>query len=190
MGRHSSPEQGPFFRSVLAWFMPWLLISVVVGVAVWILVNALAGEEIKPVTADVSPTPTAKASPAPSQTEMVIATPEPSKKPRKDPKPKRTKDPGPPPLITEAVNIQVLNGTGDTSVDDRIAAKLEGLGFRIEAIDESSAAYPRTTVFWSYPEAQEAAERLAARFGWLVDEKPDNLSTTVAVHVVVGEDEV
>jgi hypothetical protein len=44
-------------------------------------------------------------------------------------------------------------------------------------------------VFWSFPSAREAAERLAARFGWLAQEKPSNLSSQVDIHVVVGSDE-
>jgi hypothetical protein len=31
---------------------------------------------------------------------------------------------------------------------------------------------------------------LAARFGWVADEKPGNLADTVSIHVVVGKDEI
>lgn len=190
MGRHSAGEQGPFIRSVLGWFVPWFLIAAVVGVAVWILVNALGGDEAKPVADAGSPTPSATATPSRTDTKpkVAVASPKPKAKPK--PKARKTKRPGPPPLITADINIQVLNGTSDPAVDDAIAARLEGLGFRIEAIDGSSAVYHRTTVFWSYPEAQKAAEVLARRFGWVAQPKPDNLSDTVAVHVVVGADEV
>ncbi len=124
----------------------------------------------------------------PSETEIVVASPEPSR--TKKPKPNKTKEAEQVALITEGINVQVLNGTADTSADDAVAARLSGLGFRIEAIDDSSAAYARTTVFWSYPEAQKAAEALATRMGWIAKPKPENLSATVALHVVVGEDEV
>ena len=186
MGRHSKGEQGPFYRSLFGWFLPWFLIAVVVAVAIWFLVNALGGEEIEPTAADPSPSPTA--SPTPTETEIVIATPRPT--PSETPTPKKTKEPEDVALITDGINIQVLNGTSDTSVDDAVADRLTGLGFQVEAIDDSSKAYSQTTVFWSYPEAQKAGEALAARMGWLVQPKPDNLSNTVALHVVVGADEV
>ena len=71
-----------------------------------------------------------------------------------------------------------------------MADRLAGLGFVIEAVEGSSKTYPATTVFWSYPEAEDAARALAERFGWVAEAKPANLSETVAIHVVVGEDEI
>lgn len=185
MGRHSAGEQGPFYRSVLGWFLPWLLIAAVVGVAVWILVNMVGGDESKPPVADRSPS--ASPTPSPTETEIAIATPSPTPS---EPEPGDSPKPKPVRLITEGINVQVLNGTSDTAADDALADRLAGLGFTIEAIEDSSVRYPRTTVFWSYPEAQEAAEALAARFDWVAEEKPANLSDTVALHVVVGEDEL
>ena len=190
MGRHSKGDQGPFYRSLLGWFLPWLLIALVVGVAIWFLVNAIGGDEVTPSAADRSPSPTRSPEPTPSETEIVVASPEPAESKTPRPKPTRSKEPKQAALITEGINIQVLNGTADTAVDDAIADRLTGLGFRIEAIDDSSKAYARTTVFWSYPEAQKAAEALAARMDWVAEPKPENLSATVALHVVVGEDEL
>lgn len=190
MGRHSSSEQGPFYRSLLGWFLPWILIAVVVGVSVWFLVNAIGGDEVTPSAADATPSPTPSVTPSPTETEIVVASPQPTRTKTQKPKPTKSKKPKEVALITEGMNVQVLNGTGDTSADDAVAARLADLGFRIEAIDDSSKAYSRTTVFWSYPEAQKAAEALASRMGWIAQPKPENLSATVALHVVVGEDEV
>ncbi len=192
MGRHSKGDPGPFYRSVLGWFLPWILIGLVVIVAIWFLVGAIGGDEVMPTAADRSPSPTPSAEPSESPTEIVVASPKPSRAHAPKPKPKRTKSkkPAEVALITEGINVQVLNGTSDTSADDAVAGSLAALGFRIEAIDDSSKAYSQTTVFWSYPEARKAAEALAARMGWLVQPKPDNLSTQVALHVVVGEDQV
>ena len=187
MGRHSAGEQGPFYRSVLGWFLPWLLIAAVVGVAVWILVNMVGGEGSKPSAADRSPSASPSPSPSPTETEVAIVSPSPTPS---EPEPDDSPRPKPVELITEGINVQVLNGTSDTGADDALADRLAGLGFTIEAIDDSSVQYPRTTVFWSYPEAQEAAEALATRFGWVAEAKPGNLSDTVALHVVVGQDEV
>lgn len=190
MGRHSKHEQGPFYRSLLGWLLPWILIALVVGVAIWFVVNAIGGDGVEPSSADASPSPSPSAEPSPTETEIVVASPKPS--PTKEPKPTPTKSKKPKEvaLITEGINIQVLNGTTDSLADDALADRLERLGYRIEAMDDSSRAYARTTVFWSYPEAQRAGEALAARMGWVVRPKPDNLSATVALHVVVGEDEV
>jgi hypothetical protein len=154
------------------------------------LVNAIGGEEVAPSAADSSPasTPSAEASPSPTETAIVRASPKPTASKR--PKPKPTKPPQEVALITDGINIQVLNGTADTSADDALADRLAALGFRIEAIDDSSRAYGQTTVFWSYAEAQKAAEALASRMGWIARPKPENLSATVALHVVVGDDEV
>lgn len=187
MGRHSAGEQGPFYRSVLGWFLPWLLIAAVVGVAVWILVNMIGGDESKPSLAERSPSPAPSATPSPTETQIAVATPSPAPS---EPEPDDPPKPEPVKLITEGINVQVLNGTSDTAADDALADRLAGLGFTIEAIDDSSVQYQRTTVFWSYPGAQKAAQALAARFDWVAEPKPENLSDTVALHVVVGEDEL
>lgn len=188
MGRHSKPEQGPFYRSVLGWIVPWVFIAAVVGGAVWFAVGVLGGDDISPAATKEDPSPSDEGrepEPEPSDTEIDIATPEPTEEP--DPEP--TEDEPDQPLITEGITIQVLNGTSDAAADDSMADRLEGLGFEIAAVEASSVTYTRTTVFWSYPEAEEAAKRLADRFGWVAEEKPGNLSDTVALHVVVGNDE-
>jgi hypothetical protein len=71
-----------------------------------------------------------------------------------------------------------------------MADRLSSLGFEVVAVEGSSRQYPETTVFWSFPAAQEAAERLAGKYGWVAAAKPANLSSTVDLHVVVGSDEV
>lgn len=185
MGRHSKPDQGPFYRSVLGWVVPWVLIAAVIGGAVWFAVGFVGGDEVRPTSGDGATTTTArKPEPEPSESEIVVATPEPSD----EPEPTEQDEPDQP-LITDGISIQVLNGTADDAADDAMADRLAGLGFEVVAVEPSSVTYPRTTVFWSYPEAQEAAERLAARFDWVAEEKPSNLSETVALHVVVGKDE-
>lgn len=191
MGKHSSPQQGPFYRSIVAWLLPWLLIAAVVIVAVWVAIDAVGrdDEKLVPVARASSPPPVDEPTEEPEETEE---TPEPveTKKPTtnrsKDPKPDRSGDEK---LITTDVTIQVLNATGDPGADDRMADRLSSLGFEVVSIQGSSKEYGATTVFWSFPEAQEAAERLAKRFGWDSGPKPSNLSSTVDLHVVVGTDE-
>lgn len=190
MGRHSAGAQGPFYRSLIGWLLPWLLIAVVVGIAIWFLVGTLGGDDPTVPVAQETESPPPTPTPQPSET-LVLASPTEEATPKRSPKAKPAKSPdAKKKLIVEGINVQILNATSDTSVDDVVADRLSDLGFRIENLESASRNYPKTTVFWSYPEAQEAAERLAARFDWVAEPKPDNLSATVAVHVVVGNDEL
>ncbi|MDP9226107.1 MAG: LytR C-terminal domain-containing protein [Actinomycetota bacterium] len=194
MGRHSSPNQWPFYRSVFSWFVPWALVAAIVGIGLWIAVDALSGgaPNSKPSAALAAgrhtPSPSRTAgkvkrshTPRPMKTHSPapITTHTPSPRPKKQPKA---------PLITNGITVQVLNGTSDPTAAQRMADRLATLGFQIIAVGGSSRAYPRTTVFWAYPSAEPAAKALAAHFGWVVAPKPDNLSAQVAVHVVVGAD--
>ncbi|MFP5297397.1 MAG: LytR C-terminal domain-containing protein [Actinomycetota bacterium] len=185
MGRHSSNSGLAFYRSVVAWFLPWIIVAFVVAVGIWLAVDALGNDDIE--TPEV-----AGATREPSRTpdrEPASPSPSPSPQPSKSPKPEPSTSPAEEvALITENMTVQVLNGNGDPSADDRMASQLSELGFEVVAVQGSSEEYPSTTVFWSYTESQEAAERLAQRFGWQVAPKPSNLSTTVALHVVVGLD--
>ncbi|MFN2490139.1 MAG: LytR C-terminal domain-containing protein [Actinomycetota bacterium] len=198
MGRHSSPDQAPFLRSVMGWFLPWALVAAVAAVAVFLGVSALGPDDVRtpPVGAaanERTPTPdaTERSTPTPTPTPKPTKTkkPKPKPTPTKTPKPKPTPKPTPD-LITEGVTVQVLNGTSSTTADDAMAARLESLGYSIVAVTPASVDYSRTTVFWSYEGAREAAKVLAERFGWRSGPKPANLSPTVALHVVVGADEL
>ncbi|MGH2695296.1 MAG: LytR C-terminal domain-containing protein [Actinomycetota bacterium] len=179
-GRHSSTQQGPFVWSVVAWLLPWVLIAAVAGVAVSIAVDALGRDALE------TPPPTAATeSPSPSPSPTRSPTAAPTRTTKSPSKPAETQVD----LITEGITVQVLNATGSSSADDVMADRLASLGFEVISVDSAAGSYERTTVFWSYPDAREAAEALARRFGWVVQEKPANLSATVALHVVVGADE-
>jgi hypothetical protein len=186
VGRHSSPSQLSFYRSVVGWFLPWALLGIVVGVVAWAGIDMLGGDEMDPpvATAARSPSPsvTPEASPteSPSQVEVAEETPEP--KAEEEPKVK-------PKLITKDVTVQVLNATSNSSdADDVMADKLAKLGYDIVAVGDANRVYQETTVMWSFEETHPVAKRLAERFGWAAGPKPANLSTTVDIHVVVGED--
>lgn len=188
MGRHSSPEQGPFYRSIIGWLLPWVMIAAAVIVAVYIAVDAVGKDDTKIPVARSSSTP---------QTQETVEEPEST--PTAEPEPNESESPEPDEsdkpkpddeLITKDITVQVLNGTAATDADDRMADRLSSLGYEVVAIEGSSKQYSVTTVFWSFPAAQEAAERLAAKFGWSAAPKPSNLSSTVDLHVVVGSDEV
>ena len=190
MGKHSSPEQGPFYRSFVAWLFPWILIGLFVLAAVWVAVDVVGKDDTKitPTARSDSQTPLDE-SPEPPVSE----SPDPVASETPEPEPEETApadDGNDKPLITDDVTVQVLNGTGSTEADDRMADRLSSLGYDVVAVQGSSKQYPQTTVFWSFPGAQDAAERLAERFGWVAAQKPSNLSSTVDLHVVVGADEV
>ena len=186
MGRHSSDSQFGFYRSVLGWALPWLLIAAGVAIGIWVAVNALGtGGDVDADPAAVG-TPTDEPSPSepreePSPSRSPEPTPSRSPEPTAEPKPDEK-------LITEGISVQVLNGTGDPDRDDAMASRLADLGFEVLSVGGASKAYAATTVFWSYPESKKAGEALARRFGWSVGPKPSNLSDEVAIHVVVGED--
>ena len=181
MGRHSSPEQWPFYRSVAGWFLPWFMIAGVVGVALWVAIASLGGDD------GASPALSRGRSPTPeTETTAPVAPP-----PTETAKPKKDKPPKPvePELITEGITVQVLNASGTPGAEEPIADELTQLGFDIVAEVDASKIYEETTVFWSSEESQAAAEALATRFEWLVEGKPANLSKDVSVHVVVGRDQ-
>jgi hypothetical protein len=172
---------------VIVWFLPWAVIAGVIGVAVWIGVDALSGGGDKTVVV-AGPS----ASPSKSQKETTTTTTEvkPSKSPTATATPKESPTPDDDrKLITEGISIQVLNASGVAGAENAMSDRLEKLGFDVVAVQQASTAYPRTTVFWSFAESKPAAKALAARFGWVAQAKPENLSASVDVHVVVGQDE-
>ena len=189
MGRHSSGSDLHFYRSVVAWFLPWLVIAGVIGVAIWIGVDALGGDDPTPVAAVTPSEQETEAEPSETPSDEASPSPSASKSPKSSPSPTPEQSPTPVDLITEGVSVQILNGSGTAGAENTMQTRLEGLGFEVVAVGQASKAYPETTVFWSFEESRRAARALAARFGWVAQPKPENLSATVDVHVVVGQDE-
>jgi hypothetical protein len=199
MGRHSSARQWYFYRSVVLYFLPWALVAAITVTAVWAGVSALGQEELStdsPAADRQEPRNGNKAPGPDEEPDKGEPTTEPTSSPTGQSSPSPTESPSPQksprsktPLITEDITVQVLNGTAAATADDEVASRLSGLGFDVVAVEPASVSYSRTTVFWSSPGSKDAAEALAQRFGWLADPKPDNLSDSVAVHVVVGADE-
>lgn len=193
MGRHSSPEQGHFYRSFFGWVTLWATIAVVTGIAVWFVVGAVGGPEAgRPVIAGAEPGSEDTSEdevPVPTVSGALITKED---EPEETPSPTPTTDTATPEtkLITKDVSVQVLDGTTDPRAAQTLADKLTGLGFAVIALEESSRIYEHTTVFWSTETSKEAATALAERFGWIAESKPANLSDTVSFHVVVGKDEV
>jgi hypothetical protein len=187
MGRHSSESQVSFYRSFVRWLLPWLTVAVVVGIGVWFGVGALGRgplETPSPASrSEPTASPSAELSPSaePSPVESIEPTPTP------EPEPEETAEATAP--NGKGLAVQVLNGTGVEEANDRVADRLQGMGYEIVNLEGASKGYSSTTVYWSYPEARKPAIRLADFFGWKAGPKPDNLSTTVALHIIVGADE-
>lgn len=182
MGRHSSPAQWPFYRSLAGWLLPWVMIAAIVGIAVWVGVASMGGNDVASPALSRTKSPTPKTAP--------VSEPPPAPRHTHTPAPKPSDTPSVlPKLITNGVSVQVLNGTSVKGADDAMAQRLEGLGFRIVAVVQASKPYDETTVFWSSDASKPAAQALADHFGWVAEPKPANLSPDVSVHVVVGRDE-
>jgi outer membrane biosynthesis protein TonB len=162
------------------------MIAAAVVVAVYIAIDAVGKDDTKiPVAGSSSEAPAQEPTKEPKPTPT--NEPEPEETP--EPEPDETDEPDDE-LITEDITVQVLNGTASTEADDRMADRLSSLGYEVVSVQGANKEYSETTVFWSFPAAQEAAERLAAKYGWASGLKPSNLSSTVDLHVVVGADEV
>lgn len=188
MGRHSSPRQWRYYTSLLRYFLPWILVAVVGVGAVAAGVDSLGDDELQTspeVTESEAPKKTPK--PAPTPTPVASDTEAPEKKGSDNDEPQEQVEKVP--LITDGITVQVLNGTSVIGADQNMADRLASLGFAVISVVPASVNYSETTVLWSYAESEEAATRLAVRFGWQVKPKPENLSTQVAIHIVVGADE-
>ena len=187
VGRHSSPEQAPYLRSVLGWVVPWVLVAAVAVVAVVVGVGALGQQPI-----DAKPPPQSDQNPAAAPSpERVSPSPQASPSPSstKEDKKEDKQEQKNPPLITDGVTVQVLNAAGASGADEAMIRRLRKLGYEIAATVTAARLYDRTTVFWSSPGGKGAARALAARYGWRSGPKPANLSPSVDIHVVVGLDE-
>jgi hypothetical protein len=191
MGRHSTHDQSEFLRSAFMWFLPWLLAAVVGIGAVWIAIDAaFGGNGESPSEDPPNRAAAADASPTPEEPPSVMASPGPEKSEQPEKKPdeekKKKKDDE---LISKGVPIQVLNGTSSFDAGERTADELEGLGFEIVAINPWLTT-PETVVYWASPNDEKAATLLADKYGWEAQPKPEELSSEVRLHVLIGADEV
>jgi LytR cell envelope-related transcriptional attenuator len=175
----------------MAWVLPWTIVAAVVGAGVWLGVSALGNEVAPRPSAGVQARSPSSPSPVPSATISASGS---GAVPSAGVASSRTETPAPAtreprPLITRGITVQVLNATGVTDAGQRMADRLARLGFKIVAVQTAFGLYSSTTVYWSSEATKEAAQRLAEHFGWMSGAKPDNLSSAVSVHVVVGTDE-
>lgn len=202
--KHSPAGDRSFAVSVLAHLAGAVALVAAVAAAFWGLGQMQTPGD--PVISEPDPSPTEVAAPAdepeeePEPTESV--EPEPADEPDPvDEDESDTADDEPDPADEDdepsddravepsSVSIQVLDAAGDGGTRASFAAdRLSGDGYRVVAENQAFRNYERTTVFYS--EGQEtAARQIADEYGYaVVEPKPDNLSASVDVHVVIGQD--
>lgn len=102
-----------------------------------------------------------------------------------------TEAPTEPQFEPSDITIQVLDAVGDGgSTHGAVLDCLETAGYDDLIPNSASRIYASTTVFFTPGEENQAmAQQVAGTLGvGAVEEKPGNLSDSVPVHVVVGED--
>ncbi|MGH3442908.1 MAG: LytR C-terminal domain-containing protein [Nitriliruptorales bacterium] len=187
--RHTPPGDRSFARSVSAHLAAGVALIAVVAGAFWGL-GRIGQEPTGPIVAASptegdAPATTEPTSPNPQAT--APATPEPG-----SPTPTEASSPTESPTGGEvdpaSVSMQVLDATEAGTAAGGFADRARSDGYRVVAVNRAVRVYERTTVFWS-PGHEEAARHVAAQYGFaVVEEKPNNLTSSVNVHVVIGED--
>lgn len=178
MSDFNSPDPGGLARAAALFVVAMAAVFGMIGLAR----DETGGTELlDPPAASASPSP----SPSPTAT---APTSEPSTS--ETASPTATPSETAPAIDPADVTIQVLDATTSTTATDQVVADLREAGYDVQAVGSASRTYEQTTVFYTVAEGnKEAAEQIAAEFGWdVVQEKLDNLSDSVRVHIVVGED--
>lgn len=88
------------------------------------------------------------------------------------------------------ISVQVLDAAGDGGTRmQALVAELRADGYRVVATGQARRIYERSTIFYT-DGAQEKAWFVSSEYPALtiVEEKPSNLTSSVEVHIVVGED--
>ena len=128
-----------------------------------------------------------------STTPSGVAT-SPGESPSPDPSGSVSPEPtGPPPdptISPSTISIQILDAAGDDGTRAEAADEaLSAAGYNVVVVNPAIRVYEQSTLF--YIDGQEAAaQQIAASYPQftVVEPKPDTLSDTVSVHVVVGRD--
>ena len=126
-------------------------------------------------TAGATDTPT-DASPEPADTEAT---------------PTETTTTEAPAIDPASITIQVLNGSDDGADQDAVVSCLEAAGYGdLITSNRARSTYTSTAVFYTEgADNQAAAEQVAQALGIAsVEAQPGNLSESVPVHVVTGQD--
>jgi len=172
------------------------------GALLFALIGAVQGQDGDPVAAPGTTDPTGDPSPdagtdAPpvsdgatdTTTDAPTGTDAPTDAPTATPTDGGTTEE--PAVAPADVTIQVLNGAGSSAPHDAVVGCLESAGYDdLITSNRARTTYDTTTVFYTAGEGNEAiAQQVADALGIAsVEEQPGNLSESVPVHVVSGQD--
>ena len=189
---HTPEGDRSFATSVVRNLAGALALVLVVAAAFWGVGRMQAPAGPGPVITD-SPGPTsprASQSTTPSDDPSVSTSPtEPTPT---EPSPTGSSEPEPPPptIAPSSISVQVLDAAGDNGSKAReVSRALRDAGYRVVAESKARRIYDESTAFYTrghQPAARQIAGFLPA-FD-VVEEKPDTLTDSVNVHVVVGKD--
>jgi outer membrane biosynthesis protein TonB len=153
-------------------------------------------EETEPPTEAETEPPTEAETEPPTEAETEPETepetetePEPATETETEPATEEETEPEPARIDPSTVTIQVLDGfqVDAGAAAQEVSATVRELGYQVIA-ENRALRYSITTVLYTAG-SQAAAEQVARDLGVdVVAEKPDNLSDTVMVHIVVGAD--
>ena len=194
--RHTPSGDSSFATSFTRHVIAGLALIAVVAASFWVIGQIRPTGQGNPVIS--APTPSDPDTPVETRTE-VSETPTGSSTPSTEPSatPSETASPAasPSPAATSAddrsaISVQVLDATGGDG--DALAAAVEDLrelGYQVVASSRAVRTYDRSTLFFSDGHRADAAQiqQDLPEFG-VIEEKPDNLSDSVDVHVIVGLD--
>ncbi len=198
-GKHTPVGDRSFAISVLTHLAAGVALVLAVAGAFWGLGQVRAPETTPVITApDETPDPAPEAGDTPADEAEADETPadvpdeadEPdADEPEEVDEPDETDEPETRAHAPQDVSVQILDAAGDDGTRTRVAEGwLRDDGYRIVATNRAVRTYEQTTVFYS-PGGESKARQIADEFGYaVVEEKPDNLSESVDVHVVVGQD--
>lgn len=202
-GRHVPPGDRSLLLSIGRQLAGAAALVLVVAAAFWGIgqVRTDTGDPViteptsRATTPADQPTAPAPTEPTAAPTATVTAQPTAPVQPTDAASPQPTEPASPPPgaegdVDPASVRVQILDAVLDDGGEAaaRIEDELEEAGYQIIAANKAVRRYERTTVFYTEGN-QAAAEQLAARFGFdVVEPKPDNLSSGVEIHLVVGAD--
>jgi hypothetical protein len=90
------------------------------------------------------------------------------------------------------IEVSVLNGTAVPGLAATVGDKVEGKGFELGAVTNSSASFTNSVVMFKRghkPEAQKVAKQLKIKKLQLMSGEIESVSAGAAVAVIVGEDD-
>ncbi|MBW3562393.1 MAG: LytR C-terminal domain-containing protein [Actinobacteria bacterium] len=194
--RHTPSGDSSFATSLTRHVIAGLALIAVVAASFWVIGQIRPASQGTPVIS--APTPSDPEIPAETRTE-VSETPTDPSTPATAPfaTPSVTVSPAasPSPTATSAdarssISVQVLDATGgDGDALDAAVEDLRELGYQVVASSRAVRTYDRSTLFFTDGHRGDAVQiqQDLPEFG-VIEDKPDNLSDAVDVHVIVGLD--